>query len=230
MKQRILVVEDEESIALPLTDRLLRAGYDVEIASDGNMALDRALHGDFRLILLDLQLPGKSGLDVCRDLRQRSIDTPILMLTAFGETTDKVVGLKLGADDYLAKPFDPAELLARIEALLRRARSASARVFHFAGIHVDLDSATVKKDGVPVVLTAREFQLLSYFAARPGQLVSREQLLADVWGYGAAIHTRTVDVHVGWLRQKLEADPKNPLLFVTRIGLGYIFQPPEESS
>jgi len=226
MKPFILLVEDEEAIALPLSDRLTRSGFQVEIVADGIVALDRASTGAFQLILLDIQLPGKSGLDVCRDLRQRGIQTPILMLTAFSETTDKVLGLKLGADDYLAKPFDPAELLARIEALLRRASPVPSKVLSFSHLRIDLGTATVHVDDKPVQLSAREFQLLAHFAARPGKLISREELLSEVWGYDASTNTRTVDVHLGWLRQKLERDPKNPTLFLTRIGLGYQFIPP----
>jgi len=226
MTPHLLLVEDEEAIALPLRDRLVRNGYTVEVASDGLTALDRASSETYQLILLDIQLPGKNGLDVCRDLRQRGIQTPILMLTAFGETTDKVLGLKLGADDYLAKPFDNAELLARIEALLRRATPAPSSTLAFGPIRIDLRAATVQLDNQPVALSAREFQLLAYFAARPGMMITREQLLQEVWGYDPGMSTRTVDVHIGWLRQKLEHDPKNPTLFVTRIGLGYQFVPP----
>ncbi len=226
MTPHLLLVEDEEAIALPLRDRLVRNGYTVEVASDGLTALDRASSETYQLILLDIQLPGKNGLDVCRDLRQRGIQTPILMLTAFGETTDKVLGLKLGADDYLAKPFDNAELLARIEALLRRATPAPSSTLAFGPIRIDLRAATVQLDNQPVALSAREFQLLAYFAARPGMMITREQLLQEVWGYDPGMSTRTVDVHIGWLRQKLEQDPKNPTLFVTRIGLGYQFVPP----
>jgi len=226
MTPHLLLVEDEEAIALPLRDRLVRNGYTVEVASDGLTALDRASSETYQLILLDIQLPGKNGLDVCRDLRQRGIQTPILMLTAFGETTDKVLGLKLGADDYLAKPFDNAELLARIEALLRRATPAPSSTLAFGPVRIDLRAATVQLDNQPVALSAREFQLLAYFAARPGMMITREQLLQEVWGYDPGMSTRTVDVHIGWLRQKLEHDPKNPTLFVTRIGLGYQFVPP----
>ena len=226
MTPHLLLVEDEEAIALPLRDRLVRNGYTIEVASDGLTALDRASSETFQLILLDIQLPGKNGLDVCRDLRQRGIQTPILMLTAFGETTDKVLGLKLGADDYLAKPFDNAELLARIEALLRRATPTPSSTLAFGPIRIDLRAATVQLDNQPVALSAREFQLLAYFAARPGMMITREQLLQEVWGYDPGMSTRTVDVHIGWLRQKLEHDPKNPTLFVTRIGLGYQFVPP----
>lgn len=227
MKPNILLVEDEEAIALPLRDRLHNAGYAIEIASDGLIALERATTAAFQLILLDIQLPGKNGIDICRDLRQRGIQTPILMLTAFGETTDKILGLKIGADDYLTKPFDQAELLARIEALLRRATPPPSTMLSFGPIRIDSRAAQVFFKGQPVPLSAREFQLLCYFAANPGKLLSREELLRDVWSYDPGVSTRTVDVHVGWLRQKFEEDPKQPQLFITRIGLGYLFLPPD---
>ncbi len=226
MTQRILLVEDEAAIALALEDRLTRAGYEVEVATDGPTAFTRASTAHFHLILLDILLPGKSGIDVCRDLRQLGILTPILMLTAFGETSDKVLGLKIGADDYLTKPFDQAELLARIEALLRRAAPSPSAFLQFGPLRLDLRAAKLFRDGEVVLLTAREYHLFRYFAEHPGQVISRDELQREVWGYGPNISTRTVDVHVSWLRQKLEADPKQPQLFVTRIGLGYQFDPP----
>ncbi len=226
MNQRILLVEDEPAIALALEDRLTRTGYDVEVASDGLTAFSRASTAHFHLILLDLLLPGKSGIDVCRDLRQLGILTPILMLTAFGETTDKIIGLKIGADDYMTKPFDQAELLARIEALLRRSAPSLSAFLQFGPLRLDLRAAKLYRDGQLVALTAREFQLFRYFAERPGQLVTRDELQREVWGYGPDISTRTVDVHISWLRQKLESNPKTPQLLVTRIGLGYQFDPP----
>ncbi len=226
MNERILLVEDEEALAIPLSDRLRREGYLVQIAADGETGYAQALAGPFDLILLDVMLPGKSGLNVCRDLRQRGISTPILMLTARTQTDDKVIGLRLGADDYLAKPFDQAELLARMEALLRRALAShiGAKTVHQIGaLRIDLRSAEVFRDGQKVPLSAREFQLLQYFVEHAGALLTREELLRDVWGYKASTSTRTVDVHVGWLRQKLEDDPKHPKLIVTSIGMGYRF-------
>ncbi len=226
MNERILLVEDEEALAIPLSDRLRREGYLVQIAADGETGYAQALAGPFDLILLDVMLPGKSGLNVCRDLRQRGISTPILMLTALTQTDDKVIGLRLGADDYLAKPFDQAELLARIEALLRRALTphTSAETVHQIGaLRIDLRRAEVFRDGQKVPLSAREFELLQYFVEHTGALLTREELLRDVWGYKASTSTRTVDVHVGWLRQKLEDDPKHPKLIVTSIGMGYRF-------
>ncbi len=226
MNERILLVEDEEALAIPLSDRLRREGYLVQIAADGETGYAQALAGPFDLILLDVMLPGKSGLNVCRDLRQRGISTPILMLTALTQTDDKVIGLRLGADDYLAKPFDQAELLARMEALLRRAVTPhiSAETVHQIGaLRIDLRRAEVFRDGQKVPLSAREFELLQYFVEHTGALLTREELLRDVWGYKASTSTRTVDVHVGWLRQKLEDDPKHPKLIVTSIGMGYRF-------
>src|SRR5579883_1935949 len=201
MNKKILLVEDEPGLVVTLSDRLRNEGYQVETASDGKQALDRALAGGVDLIILDVMLPLKSGLDVCRDLRSQNVTTPILMLTARSQIVDKVVGLKLGADDYLTKPFDMLELLAR----------------------VDLKSTTVWRDTQKVMLSAREFQLLRYFIEHRGETISREELLKNVWGYESTPNTRTVDVHVAWLRQKLEDDPKHPRLILTVQGLGYKF-------
>jgi two-component system alkaline phosphatase synthesis response regulator PhoP len=226
MTPRILLVEDEAGLVLTLTDRLQSEGYTVESAGDGESGLDRAASGSFDLILLDVMLPKKSGFDVCRKLRQQDVDTPVIMLTARGEVVDKVVGLQIGADDYVTKPFDMMELLARIEALLRRAptrRGASAEVFRFGNVTVDCKKAEVTRDGQPVALSAREYQLLVHLIEHRGETLSREQLLTEVWGYQAAISTRTVDVHMVWLRQKLEENPKNPRHLLTLRGLGYRF-------
>lgn len=224
---RLLLVEDELGLVMTLTDLLTSEQYQVETAHDGQTALDIASDGRFDLIILDVMLPGKSGFDVCRDLRQRGVQTPILMLTARGQTVDKVLGLKLGADDYLTKPFDPSELLARVEALLRRAPAADTaktpETFCFGSVVVDVLRTTVQRNGQPVELSAREFELLCYFIRHRGLTVSREQLLRDVWQYDATVVTRTVDVHVALLRQKLEDDPKNPRHFLTVRGFGYKF-------
>jgi two-component system alkaline phosphatase synthesis response regulator PhoP len=228
MARRILLVEDEPGLVLTLTDRLSKEGYTVESVSDGPAGLKRGATGSFDLIILDVMLPYSNGLDVCRDLRQRSIKTPILMLTAKGQLVDKVVGLKLGADDYLTKPFEMMELLARIEALLRRAsgstlRQANEASYEFGPIRVDLRSTQVFRDGDLVELSAREFKLLRYFIEHRGATLSRDELLNAVWGYDAMPFTRTVDVHVAWLRQKLEPNPRHPQFIVTVHGLGYRF-------
>ena len=225
MKKRILVIEDEPGLVLTLTDRLASEGYHVEADDDGAAGLARATAEPFDVILLDVMLPEKNGFDVCRDLRQRGIETPVLMLTARGQTLDKVLGLKLGADDYLTKPFEMMELLARVEALLRRAPASTAppETFHFGDIHVDFRRAEVFRDGTPLDLSAREFQLLRYLVEHRGEALSRERILSDVWAYDAVPATRTVDVHVAWLRQKLEANPRRPQHILTVHGLGYKF-------
>jgi len=228
MADRILMVEDDAGLVMALSDLLHAEGYDVETASTGTEGLERASAEGFDLIVLDVMLPGKNGFDVCRDLRGRGIDTSILMLTARGQVIDKVLGLKLGADDYLTKPFEPLELLARLEALLRRRQTSLsseklADTFRFGSVHVNFRSTEVQCEGEPVDLSAREFQLLRYFIEQRGATLTREQLLREVWGYEAGILTRTVDVHVSLLRQKLEDDAKNPRHFLTMRGHGYKF-------
>jgi two-component system alkaline phosphatase synthesis response regulator PhoP len=223
---RLLIIEDEPGLVLTLTDRLGREGYLVESASNGKQGLERALQEPFDLVLLDVMLPGQNGFDVLRDLRQQGVETPVIMLTARGQTVDKVVGLKLGADDYLTKPFEMMELLARVEARLRRAvpkDTVDAEAYRFGGIQVDFRKAEVTRDGVPVELSAREYQLLQYFIEHRGATISRDELLNHVWGYNAMPNTRTVDVHVAWLRQKIEQNPKHPQYILTVHGLGYKF-------
>lgn len=221
---RILLIEDEPGLILTIGDRLRKEGYTVESATDGETGEARATAGVFDLILLDIMLPKKNGFDVCVALRTKSILTPILILTARGQTMDKVTGLKIGADDYLTKPFEMVELLARIEALLRRNQEPTAPLpahFEFGSITLDVRSTEVTRNGEVVLLSAREFQLLKYFVEHPGATLSREELLNQVWGYRSVQSTRTVDVHVAWLRQKLEEDVKRPLLITTVHGLGY---------
>ena len=229
MNQRILIVEDEEALRMTLSDRLRAEGYEVECAANGNEGQERATSDAFDLIVLDLMLPGRNGLDICRDIRQAGLITPVLMLTARGQTLDKVLGLKLGADDYVTKPFEMAELMARIEALLRRAPNrppGSGSVHRVGDLRIDLRGTEVTKQGKPVSLSAREFQLLRYFVEHPGSTLSRDELLREVWGYSTETFTRTVDVHVASLRHKLERDSKHPELIVTVSGLGYKFTPP----
>jgi len=223
----ILLVEDEKGLILTLTDRLKSEGFEVESAADGEKGLELACSRNFDLIILDIMLPKKNGYDVCRDLRQKGINTPILMLTAKGETIDKVLGLKLGADDYLTKPFEVIELLARVEALLRRSpvqnAPSSPGVFRFGEVAIDFRRAEVKMSDSPVDLSAMEFKLLQFLIENRGTVHSRDQLLDAVWGYDAMPTTRTVDVHIAWLRQKLEANPKYPQFIQTVHGLGYKF-------
>jgi two-component system alkaline phosphatase synthesis response regulator PhoP len=228
-RRRLLLVEDEPGLVMTMTDRLVAEGYDVESATDAPSALAAASQGRFDLILLDVMLPGGSGLDVCRMLRQRAVHTPILMVTARGQVSDRVVGLKLGADDYLVKPFEMVELLARVEALLRRGTPAPAapspgqELLRFGDVAVDVRKAEVTKAGRRLDLSAREFKLLCYFLEHRGAVLSRDELLNEVWGYHAMPSTRTVDVHVAWLRQKVEDNPRRPVHVLTVHGLGYKF-------
>jgi two-component system, OmpR family, alkaline phosphatase synthesis response regulator PhoP len=223
---RILIVEDEAGLATTLRDRLEREGYGVNVAPDGDAGFAMATSQSFDLMILDLMLPGLDGLAICRKLREAGASAPILMLTARRQLADKVRGLETGADDYLTKPFQMAELLARIAALLRRTAGGSegtAARYQFGPLQIDLRRTEVLRDGQPVVLSAREFQLLRYFVEHRGATLSREELLREVWGYGSVPSTRTVDVHVAWLRQKLEKDPKKPQHILTVVGLGYKF-------
>lgn len=223
---KILLVEDEEGLILTLTDRLTAEGFAVKSAADGESGLALALAESFDLIILDVMLPKKNGYDICRDLRQKGIYTPILMLTAKGEILDKVLGLKLGADDYLTKPFEVIELLARVEALLRRSpqkNQISADSFQFGDIAIDFKRAEVVKENNPIELSAMEFKLLQFLIENRGAVHSRDRLLDEVWGYDAMPSTRTVDVHIAWLRQKLEPNPKHPQFIQTVHGFGYKF-------
>jgi two-component system alkaline phosphatase synthesis response regulator PhoP len=225
-RPRVLLVEDEAGLRMTLTDRLTSEGYDVDSASDGDTGLERASGGGYDLIVLDVMLPRMNGFDVCREVRRRSVSTPILILTARGQVVDKVVGLKLGADDYLTKPFEMPELMARLEALLRRRPSGpqpGGESYRFGEIVVDFRRAEVTRDGRPVELSAREFKLLCHFIEHRGAALSRDDLLAQVWGYDEMPLTRTVDVHVAGLRQKIEVSPKLPKYILTVHGLGYKF-------
>lgn len=228
MNQNILIVEDEQDLRMTLTDRLESEGYTVECAVDGEEGYDKAADAAFDVIILDVGLPRRNGFDVCRDLRQAGLITPVLMLTARGQTVDKVLGLKIGADDYVTKPFEMMELLARVEALLRRAPmrpSNQGAIHQFGSVRVDLRGTEVTRDGQVVNVSAREFQLLRYFVEHAGTTISRNELLKEVWGYSTETFTRTVDVHIVSLRQKIEADPKHPKLILTVPGLGYKFAP-----
>jgi two-component system alkaline phosphatase synthesis response regulator PhoP len=227
MKRRILLVEDEPGLVMTLTDRLLKEGYDVESVGNGNSALEKN-GANFDLIVLDIMLPYSSGLEVCQELRRRGVKTPVLMLTAKSQVLDKVIGLKLGADDYLTKPFEMIELLARLEALLRRTTAADlvtplGETFQFGEILVNFRTTEVFRAGQALKLSAREFKLLQYFVRNVGTTLSREELLNAVWGYQAMVFTRTVDVHVAWLRQKIEPNPRQPRYIHTVHGHGYRF-------
>ena len=226
MRKRILLVEDEPGLRLTLSDRLASEGYVVAAAGSGSAALARLSTEPCDLVVLDVMLPDTSGFEVCRELRQRGLETPVLMLTARGEVADRVEGLRLGADDYLVKPFAMAELLARVEARLRRDAAPPpdpSAAYRFGDVEVDLGRSAVQRAGAPVALSAKEFQLLRHLIRQKGATLSREELLADVWGYDEAPTTRTVDVHVAWLRRKLEPSPRRPRHILTVHGRGYRF-------
>jgi len=226
MNSRILLVEDEPGLVLTVSDLLSTEGYEVETAADGESGLAKASGRNYDLVILDVMLPRKTGFDVCRQLRQAGNDAAILMLTAKSQVVDRVVGLKLGADDYLTKPFDPAELLARVEALLRRVQKQDRipiQSFQFADIEVDFERAELLKRGQPVSMAGKELQLLRYLIDNRGRVVPREEILQNVWEYNSDVTSRTIDVHVAWLRQKLEDNPQNPKHIHTIRGKGYRF-------
>ena len=226
--RRLLLVEDEPGLVVTLVDRLRAEGYDVTVAPDGREGLRRGCEDAWDLVILDLLLPGMGGLEVCRELRRRGVETPILMLTALSDVVDRVVGLRVGGDDYLTKPFATAELLARLEALLRRpARSRPVgRVpdpFHFGPVEVRFREARVLRNGREVHLTPKMFDLLRVFIRRRGEALTRDELLDEAWGREESPAARTVDVHVGWLRQRLEENPRHPRHLQTVRGVGYRF-------
>ena len=224
MKRLILFVEDETAFAVGMTDRLRSEDYEVELAPNGAAGYAAALAKPFDLIILDVMLPGKNGFDICRDLRREGVNAPVLMLTARGEVVDRVVGLKLGADDYVQKNCEPVELMARIEALLRRSGSggtAGPGIVELGDVCIDLDSNRVTRAGKAIALSRAELRLLKYLVERRGTLVSREELLQNVWGMDANTLSRTVDVHMAALRKKIEPDPRYPRFILTLKGAGY---------
>ncbi len=224
--QRILMIEDDPDIAEIVGIHLRDLHYELELATDGPTGLERALDTDYELVILDLMLPGMDGLEVCRRIRAASETLPILMLTAKSEELDKVVGLELGADDYLTKPFSVRELIARIKALLRRshgraAAPAAEEAINVCGISIDLPRRSVVVGGKPVDLTPKEFDLLVLFAQHPGRVFGRDDLLSRVWGYDFEGYGHTVNSHINRLRAKIEADPSNPRVITTVWGVGY---------
>lgn len=226
-KSRILLVEDEEGLVMTIQDRLKEENYIVDTATDGEEGFKKALSDQYDVIILDLMLPKMGGLDVCKDLRSRDIETPIIMLTAKGQVIDKVLGLKLGANDYMQKPFEMMELLARIEVQLRKKSNKQEKhlesEYSFADVTMDFRKMVIKKGGEVVTLSAKEFQLLKFLVENEGGILTRDQLLNEVWGYDALPSTRTVDVHIAWLRQKLEEDSRYPKHILTVHGFGYKF-------
>jgi DNA-binding response OmpR family regulator len=227
MNEHILLVEDEEALRTALEVRLRAEGYVLDAAVDGEEAVRKATSLPFDLIILDVMLPFRNGFDVCRDVRQQGLATPILMLTVRDQLVDKVVGLNLGADDYMTKPFEAPELIARIQALLRRMPIRPGQGSYQHGpIHVNVARGEVTRDGKIVDLTRREFQLLCYLMERMGTAVLRSELLRAIWGYDTGAFTRTVDTHIGSLRRKLEEDQGRPEFILTVPNVGYKFVAP----
>jgi DNA-binding response OmpR family regulator len=222
---KVLIVEDDHAMAAALRDGFAFEGYDVHHAKDGESALAMATSRGVDLVVLDVMLPKLSGLDVLKRLRAGGSELPVIMLTARGQEIDKVLGLKLGADDYVTKPFGFMELLARVEALLRRSQGGGrgAAVYAFGDVVVDFKKGELRKAGESVDVTARELKLLEYFIAHRGEVVARERLLDQVWEYDGAPLTRTVDMHVAKLRKKIESDPADPRFIVTVHRMGYKF-------
>ena len=224
--QKILIVEDEEDVARGLELNLKKEGYRVVKASRGDTAVDLAIKENPQLILLDVMLPGISGLDVCRELRKKGIEAPIIMLTAKGEEIDRVLGLEIGADDYVTKPFSLRELMARIRVRLRRhppGLGDTVPRYRFGDVEVDFEKCQATRKGAPVELTHKELDILRLFIRRRGEVVTRDRMLDEVWGYDSSSTTRTVDTHIAKLRQKLEPDPAAPRYILSVYGEGYKF-------
>ena len=223
--EKILIIEDEESILMALEDNLKLEGYEISSALDGQKGLSMTKEQQYNLIILDIMLPKMDGFEVCKQIRQEGITTPILMLTAKSQEIDKVLGLELGADDYVTKPFSPRELLARVKALLRRAKHPQEEIelFHFGDIEVDFKKYEIKKRGKLIYLTALEFSLLQYLVKHKGQVVHRNSILDEVWGSDVYVQLRTVDKHIAELRKKIEDDPPNPKHIIGVRSVGYKF-------
>ena len=228
MNTSLLIIEDEPGLVTTLRDRFENEFYKVTTVEDGQKGYDTAIAQSFDLIILDLMLPNMDGLEICKKLRSENIDTPILMLTAKGQLLDKVLGLKLGADDYLPKPFEFEELLARVEAILRRAQRLDRKLdhpLHSAGpFRLSEQTGEIFMNGEALELSVKEFKLLEYMINNKGKVLSREQLLNKVWGYDSLPSTRTVDTHIAWIRQKVEPNPKYPKYLLTVHGRGYKLQ------
>ncbi|MCK4645020.1 MAG: response regulator transcription factor [Candidatus Aminicenantes bacterium] len=224
--KKILIIEDEESILLALEDNLALEGYEVSSATDGEQGFSMAKEHGYDLIILDIMLPKMSGFDICRELRQAGMTTPILMLTAKSQEVDKVLGLELGADDYVTKPFSPRELLARVKALLRRAKQPKKDIdrYRFGDIEVDFIKYEIRKKGKSIYLTALEFALLHFLIKHKEQVVSRDSILDEVWGDEVYVLPRTVDKHIAELRKKIEDKPSSPKYIIGVRGVGYKFK------
>lgn len=221
--ERILVVEDEPDLAFGLEDDLKTEGYEVEVVRDGLTASRRAREENWNLILLDVMLPGRDGFEVCRDLRRSGLRTPIIILTAKTQEAEKVLGLELGADDYITKPFSPRELRARIKAALRRSSAEVPEVYRFSDVEVDFTRAELRRSGVPVEVTSLEFKLMGAFIRNRGRVLSRDQLLEAAWGRDTFVTDRVVDHHIVNLRRKIEPQPEKPRYLISVRGMGYRF-------
>jgi DNA-binding response OmpR family regulator len=221
---RILIVEDDRDIALGLAEDLTRHGHRIETAGDGEAAVRRGKEGGWDLVILDLMLPRKDGFEVCRELRQAGVRTPIIMLTAKTHEAEKVLGLELGADDYVTKPFSPRELRARIQAVLRRATGEAAGIYRFGDCEVDFDRSEVRRGGTAIAVSALEFRLLEAFVRHPGRVLSRSQLIDAAWGPETIITDRVVDTHILHLRKKIEPKPARPRYIRSVRGMGYRFE------
>ena len=225
--KKILIIEDEESIRLALEDDFRLEDYDVEVASDGIEGLAKAVNPGINLIILDIMLPGLNGFDICKKLRTQGIRTPIIMLTAKGQEIDRVVGLEIGADDYVTKPFSPRELQARVKAVLRRMETEpddkAENLFRSGGLEVDFRQYECRKNGKEVSLTTHEFELLKYLLQNRGRVINRDELLDEIWGKDVFVAPRTVDTHMANLRKKIEDDPSRPRLIISIRGVGYKF-------
>ncbi len=223
--EKILVIEDEESILMALTDDLALEGYEVTSARDGLKGLSMAKEKGHDLVILDIMLPKMDGFEVCKQLRQAGVGTPILMLTAKSQEIDKVLGLELGADDYVTKPFSPRELLARVKAILRRVKTTQEQmdIYNFGDVEIDFKKYEVKKKGQPVYLTTLEFSLIGFLIKHKDQVLDRSAILDGVWGEDVYVLPKTVDTHIGHLRKKIEDDPANPKHIIGVRGIGYKF-------
>jgi len=220
---RILIVEDEPAIAGLLREDLALEGHDVSVAGDGQAAIAAVASGPFDLVILDVMLPGKDGFEVCREMRRAGLTLPIIMLTAKTHESDKVMGLEIGADDYVTKPFSPREMRARVKAALRRASGEMPEVYRFGQVEVDFGRRELRRGGTPVEVTTIEFRLLSAFIRHRGRVLSREQLLDEVWGQGVYVTDRAVDTHIVNVRRKIEPDPAAPRYLLSVRGAGYRF-------
>lgn len=232
--KKILIIEDESSIAKLLSYNIEQEGYQTETVMDGKEGFTEALKNEYDLIVLDLMLPSMDGIEICRELRREKVDTPIIMLTAKDSEIDKIIGLEIGADDYMTKPFSPREVIARMKAVFRRYEKGQQKpveqvddsIIIVGDIEINPAEFTVKVRGEEIILTPKEFELLIYLAKRQSRILSREQLLNAIWNYDFAGETRIVDVHISHLREKIEEDTKEPKYIKTARGFGYKFEAP----